>query len=160
MLNHQGSSSSEDTKIQYSKADAFITRLLKLIKIEHEEEIKGVIDHKKSYTQIELENMGLAITGMKWIGFTDKGTDKGSAQFKYLNSQKNSQKKNSTQIKKGDKVQILREDTTFSGKVLASGRIHDISSDSISITFEGGQVNSAKSIPEHMTLNTQIFPFT
>jgi len=139
----------EEEKIQYPKADAFIEKLIKLIKREHEEEIKGVADHKKSYTQSQLENMGLAITNLIWTEFNEKSTDKGSIKFKRLETHENEQKKTSTQIKKGDKVQILRENTTFSGKVLASGRIHEITSEVIVITVEGGQVNTAKIIPKH-----------
>lgn len=145
----------EEVKLQYPKADAFIEHLIKLIKREHEEEIKGVVDHKKSYTQGQLENMGLAITNLSWVEYSEKTTDKGSVKFKRLEVHDATQKKTSTQIKKGDKVQILRENTTFSGKVLASGRIHEISSEAIVITVEGGQLNSAKAIPEHFdTLHT------
>jgi DNA polymerase III delta prime subunit/antitoxin component of RelBE/YafQ-DinJ toxin-antitoxin module len=138
----------EEDKVQYPKADAFIDHLIKIIKREHEEEIKGVVDHKKSYTQSQLENMGLAITNLIWMEFNEKTAEKGIIKFKHIETHESGQKKTSTQIKKGDKVQILKENATFSGKVLASGRIHEITSEVIVITVEGGQVNTAKNIPE------------
>eukprot|EP00826_Nyctotherus_ovalis_P063676 TRINITY_DN9339_c0_g1_i7.p1 TRINITY_DN9339_c0_g1~~TRINITY_DN9339_c0_g1_i7.p1 ORF type:complete len:678 (-),score=233.56 TRINITY_DN9339_c0_g1_i7:92-2125(-) len=142
----------EESKVQYPKADAFIEHLLKLIKREHEEEVKGAADHKKSYTQSQLENMGLAITNLLWTEFSEQSADKGLLKFK-RSEQHESSKKSSSQIKKGDKVQILRENPTFSGKVLAAGRIHEISSEVIVITVEGGQINAAKAIPEHFDVH-------
>eukprot|EP01022_Parablepharisma_sp_SALTPOND_P019300 TRINITY_DN3272_c0_g1_i1.p1 TRINITY_DN3272_c0_g1~~TRINITY_DN3272_c0_g1_i1.p1 ORF type:complete len:704 (-),score=84.58 TRINITY_DN3272_c0_g1_i1:135-2246(-) len=136
-------------KIAAGKPEAFIRRLLELIKKEHEEEVKGSADHKKSYTQRELEDMGLAVTHLAWSTITEKSNEKTLLKLKRLDSHKAIQTKSATQIKKGDKVQLLREDATFGGKVLAAGRIHNFSSDSITIVFEGGQCGSAKSIPSH-----------
>ena len=136
-----------------SKTEAFITRLIQLIKKEHEEDVKGSADQKKNYTQRELEDMGLAVTHLTWSSLTEKSAEKVYLYFKRTESHKGSSSKSATQIKKGDKVQLLRDDLTFSGKVIAAGRIHDFSSDTICIAFEGGQCGSAKSLSGHAEMH-------
>ncbi len=133
------------------KPEAFIGKLLELIKKEHEEDVKGSADQKKSYTQKELEDMGLAVTRLAWNTLAEKSADKIHLKLKRLEAHK-SAPKSATQIKKGDKIQLLKEDMTFSGKVLAAGRIHDFSSEAICISFEGGQCSAVKSIPEYIDI--------
>jgi len=129
------------------KPEVFIGKLLELIKKEHDEDIKGSADQKKKYSQKELEDMGLAVTNLCWENLVEKSPEKYYLTLKRKEVTKGNQPKSATQIKKGDKIQLLKDDYNFSGKVLLAGRIHNFSTESICLVLEGGQIVNGKNIP-------------